>query len=81
MPPPHRIHKPNAIIILNNFINSKIIPKFEKKAFHQLVELVESNPLIHNTFDFDQYSRLSIRLNIFWFSAKKVKSKFEKSFS
>ena len=57
-----------------------MIPKFEKKTSHQFVELFESNPLTYNTLHFDQYSRLSIRLNIFWFSAKisKTNLKFEK---
>ena len=44
---------------------------FEKKAYHKFVELVETNPLIHlDTLLFDQYSRLSIHLNIFGFLAK-----------
>ena len=47
------------------------------------VELVEKNPLICNTLQFDQYSRLAFHLNIFKSSAKILKTsylKFEKSF-
>ena len=57
--------------------------KFEKKYFHWFVDLVESNPLIYNTLQFDQYSRITVRLNIYCFSAKisKTNSKFEKSFT
>ena len=59
-----------------------MITKFEKKASHWFVELVESNPLIYNTLHFGQYSRIVIVLNIFRFSAKnsKTNSKFWKSF-
>ena len=42
----------------------------KKKSSVVLVELLETNLLIYNTLQFDQYSRLSILLNIFWFSAK-----------
>ena len=31
--------------------NSKTNPKFEKKAFHNFVELVETNPLMYNVKD------------------------------
>ena len=44
--------------------------KKEKNSSVVLVELLETNLLIYNTLQFDQYSRLSILLNIFWFSAK-----------
>ena len=59
-----------------------MIRKCEKKAFHWFAELVESNPLIYNTFKFDQYSHLVIRLNIFRFPAiySETNLKFEKSF-
>ena len=59
-----------------------MIPKFEKPS-HSFVELVESNPMVYNTFHFDQYSHLSIHLNSFRFLAKisKTNSKFEKKFS
>ena len=51
-----------------------------KKAFYEFVELVEKNPLIYNTLQFDQYSRL----DIFWiFSVfgQNFENEFEKSFS
>ena len=59
-----------------------MIPKIEK-AFHWFVEFVKTNPLMYNTLQFGQYSRLAIRLNIFWFSAinSKTNLKYEKSFS
>ena len=59
-----------------------MISKFEKKTFHQFVKLVETNILIYNTLQLDQYSRLAIRLNIFQFWAiySKTKLKFEKVF-
>ena len=47
--------------------------EISKKIFPYFVELVETNTLIYiiyKTLYFDQYSRLAIRLNIFWFSAK-----------
>ena len=37
-----------------------------------LIVETEINPLIYNTLQFDQYSRLAILLNIFWFSAKNI---------
>ena len=76
--------------LLNIFqFSPKIIgfcPKFQKliwtlkNVFHYLVELVETNLLIYNTLQFDQYSRLSILLKIVWFSVANLKknSKFEK---
>ena len=45
--------------------------KFEK-AFHKFVELINMNPFLYNTLQFDQYSRLTIILKIFWFSAKNL---------
>ena len=41
-----------------------MISKFEKKAFHWFLKLVETNPLIYNTLHFDQYSPLFICSNI-----------------
>ena len=38
-----------------------------KIAFHYFVELVETNPLMHNTLHIDKYSRITICLNIFIF--------------
>ena len=61
-----------------------MISKFEKKnTSYWYVELVETNPLIYNTLQFDQYSRLTILLKKFRFSVKdlKINSKFDKSFS
>ena len=52
-----------------------MIQKFEK-SFHNIVELVETNPLMYNTLHFDQYPRLVIPSNILQFSANN--SKFEK---
>ena len=77
MPPPLLVKK-NATIILKK--HSSIIPKFEKKTFHLFVELVEKYPLIYNTLQFDQYSRLAILLNIFWSSAKIQKTNLNKAF-
>ena len=47
------------------------------------VELVETNPLMYSTLDFDQYSLLAISLNIYQFSANNSKTdlKFEKKLS
>ena len=43
-------------ILLNTFQfsvkNSKMNSKFEKKAFHQFVELVETNLMMYNMKDF-----------------------------
>ena len=80
MPPPPRMHKHNATIIKKKL--TRMIPKLEKKTFHWLVEVVETNPLVYNTLHFDQYSHLTTLLNIFWFSAKitKIDLKFDKSF-
>ena len=60
-----------------------MIPKFEKKTSYWYVELVETNPLIYNTLQFDQYSRLTILLKKFRVSVKnlKINSKFDKNFS
>ena len=71
---PPRMHKPNATSILKNCSYSKNDSEMGKKAFHQFVELVETNSLIYNTLHFDQYSRLAFRFNIFRFSTN---SKFE----
>ena len=53
-----------------------------KKAFNYFVELLETNPLIYNTLQFDKYSRLAILLINFYFLAENSKTnlKFEKSF-
>ena len=53
-------------------------PKF-KKSFHKFVEHVDTNPLINNTLNFDQYSCLAICFDIFRFSAinSKTNLKFE----
>ena len=42
--------------------NLKANSKFEK-AFHKFVEFVETNLLIYNRLQFDQYSGLAILLN------------------
>ena len=59
------------------------IRNLKKKNFHWFVELVKTNPLMYNTWHFDQYSRVAICLNIFWFSANNSKPnlKFEKKLS
>ena len=56
-----------------------MIPKFVRKLY---ISLLRQNPLIYNTLQFGQYSRLAIRLNIFRFSANNSKAvlKFEKAF-
>ena len=73
------MHEPNATIIWKKlYLIRKIIPKLEK-AFRKFVELVKTNPLMYNVLYSNQYSRLSIRLNIFRFSANNSKTnlKFE----
>ena len=42
-----------------------------------IATIVEANPLIYNTLHFDQYSRIAIRLDIFWFSVNNSKKEFE----
>ena len=69
MPPPPRMHKPNATIILKIVVNSKNDSEIWKKAFHLFAELVESKLLMYNTLHFNQYSLLVIRLNIFLLSS------------
>ena len=44
-----------------------------EKSLQIFVELIETNPLMYNTLQFDQYSRLSISFNFFG-------QKFEKEF-
>ena len=63
-------------IIRGNII--MILNKNNQGVFLELLVAAKNN-----TFHFDQYSRLSIRLNIFRVSAKisKTNLKFEKSFS
>ena len=68
MPLPPRLHKHNANILLK--ITTKKKNEIKKKTFHQFEEFIEYNPLIYNTLQFDQYWRLAICLNIFWFSVK-----------
>ena len=82
MPPLPRLHNPKATIILKTFNLFENLFRNLKKVFRQFVELVESNPLIYNTLHFDQYSRLTILLDIFRYSAKisKTNYKFEKNF-
>ena len=55
--------------------------KFQKSF--PLVELFETNLLIYNALNFDQYSHLAISFVIFRFSANnsKMNLKFEESFS
>ena len=61
MPPPPRMHKPNATIILKIVTNSKNDSEIWKKSFPLVIELVESNSLMH----FDQYSHIAILLEYF----------------
>ena len=70
MPPPPRMHKPYASIILKIIINSKN----DFVIWKMFEELVEMNSLIYNTLHFDQNSRLATRLNIFQFSANNSKT-------
>ena len=79
MPPPPRMHKPNATIIFQKIIfYSKNDSEIWKKNVSLVAELVESNPLIYNTLHFDQYSCLAIRFNIFRFSANNAKTNLKK---
>ena len=60
-----------------------MIPKFEKKTSYWYVELVETNTLIYDTLQSDQYSRLTILLkkkNRFSVKNLKINSKFDKIF-
>ena len=55
MPPPPRMHKPNATIILK-IETRKRIWNLKKK------NLSETISMIYNTLQFDQYPHLAIRL-------------------
>ena len=55
---------------------SKVILKFEI-AFHKFVELIETNSLIYNTLQFDQYSHLAILFDYFSFFDQKFRNEFE----
>ena len=81
MPPPPRLHKPNATIILKNRSYLKNNSEILKEISISFSRLVDSNPLICNAFHFDQYSRIYICLNTVRFSAKisKTNLKFEKN--
>ena len=55
MPPPQRMHNLNATIIWKIVIDSRNDYEIWKKAFHQFIELVKTNPLIYNALKFNQY--------------------------
>ena len=68
MPPPPSMIKPNATIIFFYKIvvkaNSKMNSKLEKNPL--VCRACDTNPMTYSRLQFDQYSRLSIRLNIFF---------------
>ena len=75
MPPPPRMHKPNATIILKKCnLLEKLLRNGKKKNIHKFVELVETNPLIYNTLHFEHYLRLATRSNIFRYSSDESKT-------
>ena len=82
MNPPLACINPTPLLFYKIGTNSKSDSETWKKASHQFVELAESNTLIYNILQFDQYPRLTILLNIFRFSAKisKINLKLKKAF-
>ena len=59
-------------ILLNIFrFSAKFLKtNLKKKNFHYFVELIETNPLMYNTLQYDQYSRLAILVKKFGFLPK-----------